>query len=53
MTPAKVRPLAELLDNYVHTRHIDFATLDIEGFEYNLLLGFLYGGVFDRQRQLL
>jgi len=44
-----VKPLHEVLDEYLHTRLIHFATLDIEGAEYQILNELKYGGVFDQR----
>ena len=38
-----------LLDDYVKTRFIDYATIDIEGFEYELLKPFFHGQLFDNE----
>jgi len=45
-----VRPLHEVLDEFVHSRLIHFATLDIEGVEYPILNELKYGGVFDEAK---
>ncbi len=35
------------MDEYIHSRLVHFATLDVEGAEYGILNELKYGGIFD------
>ena len=46
-------PLPDLLTKYVGSKVIHFATIDIEGFDYNLLDAFKYQQSYDIAGKLL
>jgi hypothetical protein len=47
LRPVPIIPLNEAVEHHLHTRHLHYATVDIEGYEYPILRAMQFNGEFN------